>query len=83
MIKTIYKKIQEYISGREDIALEVRMHPSVYHDCMSCDYNEVVSAFNLSTADVGPCATMFNYRLVIDFDFDENEWRVQSPRIIK
>jgi len=78
MIETIYKKLKEYLVDREDVALEIRMHPSVFNECMNCDYHEVESAFNLSPS-LNPNST-FNYRLVIDYDFDENEWKIQSPR---
>jgi len=80
MIKTIYKKLQEYLSGREDIALEIRMSPSILADCKDCKYQEVITAFNITPSS--PVATtMFNYKLVIDFDFDDDEWRIQTPRI--
>ncbi|MBL4795834.1 MAG: hypothetical protein JKY50_00315 [Oleispira sp.] len=80
MIKTIYKKLQEYLKGQEDIALEIRMHPSVLGDCIDCEYQEVITAFNITPQRPTP-TKMFNYRLVVDFDFDENEWRIQCPRI--
>lgn len=79
MIKTIYKKLKEYLIDREDIALEIRMHHSVLSDCKSGDYQEVISAFNI-TPSSPDATTMFNYRLVIDFDFDEGEWKIQTPR---
>ncbi len=79
MIKTIYKGLQEHLAFKGDVALEIRMHQSVFNDCMNCDYNEVNSAFDLNPS-LYP-RHMFNYQLVIDNKLDESEWRIQSPRI--
>ena len=81
MIKTIYKELDDYKEGKEGVAVEIRMSPLVYNNCMNCDYSEVSSAFNLSPSSKLPPTTMFNERLVIDFDLDKNEWYVQSPRL--
>jgi len=80
MIKTIYNQLHEYLKGQEDVALEIRMHPSVLGDCIDCDYHEVITAFNMTPQRPSP-TKMFNYRLVVDFDFDEGEWYVQTPRV--
>ena len=79
MIGIIHKKLQEYLSGKEDVALEIRMHQSVFNDCINCEYHEVNSAFNLSPS-LYP-RHMFNYKLVIDNKLDENEWLIQNPRV--
>ena len=81
MINEIYSGLQEHLAFKGDVALEIRMHPSTFAKCMDCDYNEVSSAFELSP-NLYP-RHMFSpiYRLVIDFDLDDDEWRIQSPRI--
>ena len=80
MISTIWEKAKQHrIERGKDIALEVRMNPSVFRDCLDCDYNEVITAFEMRTTEQPN--KMFGYPLVIDFDLDEGEWHVQSPRV--
>ena len=64
-----------------DIALEVRMHPSVFDECRYCPTNEVMHAFNMRLNE--PVTEMFGYPLAIDEQLNEGEWLVQSPRINK
>ena len=80
MIEEIWQSVVKHRkdNGR-NIALEVRMHPSVFHDCQACEYNEFITAFNASTNK--PVDTMFGCPLAIDYDLNEGEWYVQSPRI--
>lgn len=81
MIKKIWSAVGAYrVKHGEDIAIEVRMHPSVLSECKDCDYQEVITAFNMRPSSPTP-TTIFNYKLVIDFDFDEGEWRIQNPTI--
>ena len=80
MISEIWEKLKQHrIEKGRDVALEVRMHPSVFDECMSGDYHEVNSAFSLTPS--APVSTMFGYPLAIDFDLDEGEWHVQTPRV--
>lgn len=79
IIDDIWKAVVEYRKGREDIALQVAMHPSVFNDCMNEDCNKVMNAFDLRLNKKPE--TMFGYPLLINFDFDEGEWKVQNPVI--
>ena len=80
MIDEIFKAVCEYRKGRKDVALQVAMHPRVYQDCLQEDYNSVMSAFDLRLNKQPE--TMFGYSLLIDSNFDDDEWRVQNPVIL-
>lgn len=80
MIKRIYKKLKENLTDQRDVSLEIRMSPSIFNECKYCDYQEVITAFNMSPSSPMP-TTMFSHRLVIDFDLDDDEWLIQTPTV--
>ena len=82
MIEEIWLSVQKYrCEHGRDIALEVRMHPSVFDECKYCPYDQVVSAFNMRLNE--QVTEMFGYSLVIDEQLNKDEWLVQPPRINK
>ncbi len=79
MIEEIWLAVQKYRCERgRNIALEVRMHPSVFDECKYCPVNEVMHAFNMRLNE--PVTEMFGYPLAIDIQLNKGEWFVQSPR---
>lgn len=73
--------MQEHLKADGDLALEVRMHPSILEDCLDCEYNEVISAFRLSPSQSWPPKYIFStlYPLKIDSNLNDNEWLIQPP----
>ena len=77
IIESIYKATEEKRAKYgSDVAINIVMHPSVYEDCMHDKYADVVSVFDLRLCKLKP-ETMFGYSLTVDFDLDENEWRLR------
>lgn len=78
VIERIFIDVSKYILDPSGPAKEIRMHPSVFQDCMSCPYNEVILAFNLNTQQRP--SKMFSFPLAVDSELEEGEWKVQTPR---
>jgi len=64
-------------------AMQIRLHPSVFHECMSCDYTLVISAFpDMKLSNNRYPERMFHYDLLIDPTLSEGKWEIGTPKFL-
>ena len=75
MIEEIYRATRaEREKYGYNVAIQIKMHPSVFNECMYCNHSKVMTAFNPHPSRSPK--TMFGYPLEINSSMNTNEWSV-------